>query len=154
MLTKETAVSVVRRASSLAAKGVLNVNSRNVFLAAVKKVVAQTHRAIEHPLNRIRNKLALRQQATMQSCCDRLVKGPLVVHAASLDQNANAVSDHPRFRELALGRVIRIFKTDAFQPTRTLFGRRSLKFVLKVIDVLPFEFGAIGRPQPIAIRKR
>ena len=65
MLTKEAAVPVVRRVSSLAAKGVLNVNSRNIFLAAVKKVVAQTHRAIEHPLNRIRNKLALRQQATM-----------------------------------------------------------------------------------------
>ena len=65
MLTKKAAVPVVRRVSSLAAKGVLNVNSWNIFLAAVKKVVAQTHRAIEHPLNRIRNKLALRQQATM-----------------------------------------------------------------------------------------
>ena len=60
---------------------------------------------------------------------------------------------NPRFRKLALGCVVGIFKTDALQPTRTLFGRRSLKFVLKVIDVLPFEFVAIGRPQPIAIRK-
>ena len=59
MLTKEAAVPVVRRASSLAAKGVLNVNSRNLFLAAIKKVVAQTDGAIEHPLNRIRNKLTL-----------------------------------------------------------------------------------------------
>ena len=65
MLTKEATVSVVRRASSLAAKGVLNVNSRNIFLAAIKKVVAQTHRAIEHPLFRKRIKLALRQLATM-----------------------------------------------------------------------------------------
>lgn len=59
MLTKEAAVPVVRRVSSLTAKSVLNVNSRNIFLAAVKKVVAQTHRAIEHPLNRIGNKLTL-----------------------------------------------------------------------------------------------
>ena len=154
MLAKAATVSIVCRVSPLATKCALNVNSRNVFLAAVKKILAQARGAIEHPLNRIRNKLALRQQATMQSRCNRLVKGPLVVHAASLDQNANTVANHPRFRELALGRVIRIFKTDAFQPTRTLFGCRSLKFVLKVIDVLPFEFGAIGRPQPIAIRKR
>ena len=90
----------------------------------------------------------------MQSRCNRLVKGPLVVHAAPLDQNANTVANHPRFRKLALGCVVGIFKTDAFQPTRTLFGRRSLKFVLKVIDVSPFKFGAIGRPQPITIRKR
>ena len=65
MLAKVATVSIVCRASSLTAKGVLNVNSRNVFLAAIKKVVAQTDRAIEHPLNRIRNKLTLRQQATM-----------------------------------------------------------------------------------------
>lgn len=58
MLTKEAAVPVVRRVSSLTAKSVLNVNGWNVFLAAIKKVIAQTHRAIEHPLNRIRNKLA------------------------------------------------------------------------------------------------
>lgn len=60
MLTKVATVSIVCRVSPLAAKGVLNVNSRNIFLAAIKKVVAQTDRAIEHPLNRIRNKLALR----------------------------------------------------------------------------------------------
>ena len=35
MLAEVAAVPVVRRASSLAAKGVLNVNSRNIFLAAV-----------------------------------------------------------------------------------------------------------------------
>lgn len=95
MLTKEAAVPVVRRASSLTAKGVLNVNGWNVFLAAIKKVIAQTHRAIEHPLNRIRNKLALRQQATVQGRCNRLVKGSLVIHAASFSQDANAAADHP-----------------------------------------------------------
>ena len=153
MLTKEAAVPVVRRVSPLATKCALNGNSRNVFLTAVKKVVAQAHRAIEHPLNRIRNKLALRQQATMQSRCNRLVKGPLVIHAAPLDQNANTVANHPRFRKLALGCVVGIFKTDAFQPTRALFGRRSLKIVLEVIEVSPFEPVAFCRPQPITIRK-
>ena len=65
MLTEVATVSIVCRVSPLATKRAFNVNSRNVFLAAVEKVVAQAHRAIEHPLNRIRNKLALRQQATM-----------------------------------------------------------------------------------------
>ena len=65
MLAKAATVSIVCRVSPLATKCALNVNSRNVFLAAVKKVVAQTHRAIEHPLNRIRNKLALGKQTTM-----------------------------------------------------------------------------------------
>lgn len=99
MLTKEAAVPVVRRVSSLTAKSVLNVNGWNVFLAAIKKVIAQTHRAIEHPLNRIRNKLrnklAPRQQATVQGRCNRLVKGSLVIHAASFSQDANAAADHP-----------------------------------------------------------
>ena len=90
----------------------------------------------------------------MQSRCDRLVKGTLIVHPVPFSQNANVVSDHPRFRELALGCVIRIFKTDALQPTRTPLGRRSLKFVLEVIEVSPFEPVAFCRPQPIAIRKR
>ena len=90
----------------------------------------------------------------MQSRCNRLVKGPLVVHAAPLDQNANTVANHPRFRKLALGCVVGIFKTDALQPTRTPLGRRSLKIILEVIEVSPFEPVAFCRPQPIAIRKR
>ena len=65
MLAEVATVSIVCRVSPLATKGVLNVNSRNVFLAAVKKILAQAHGAIEHALNRIRNKLALRQQTTM-----------------------------------------------------------------------------------------
>ena len=153
MLTKKAAVPVVRRASSLAAKGVLNVNSRNIFLAAVKKILAQARGAIEHALNR-EEQTPLRKQATMQSRCNRFVKGPLVVHAAPLDQNANTVANHPRFRKLALGCVVGIFKTDALQPTRTLLGRRSLKIILEVIEVSPFEPVAFCRPQPIAIRKR
>ena len=76
MLAEVATVSIVCRVSPLATKCALNVNSRNIFLAAVKKVVAQTHRAIEHALNRVRNKLPLGKQATMQSRCNCLVKGP------------------------------------------------------------------------------
>ena len=65
MLAEVATVPVVRRVSPLTTKYALNVNSRNVFLAAVKKVVAQTHRAIEYALNRVRNKLPLGKQATM-----------------------------------------------------------------------------------------
>ena len=59
MLTKVATVSVVRRVSSLTAKRILNVKGWNVFLAAIKKVIAQAHGAIKHVLNRIRNKLIL-----------------------------------------------------------------------------------------------